>query len=171
MKKILFFCICHCVITQLYSQGFGKPISFKIVETVDSTIKKELLYINAMEWLTKHFNNANKIIQLSDKEAGIILAKGNFAYDPPSSMLAGGVEHHTVSFTIKFSLKDGKYKLELSDFTDDQLGIITNGDYEDHSLNKKNVQKQWRAAQDETQQNIHHMYVSIKEFMGKNEDW
>ena len=154
-----------------FSQGYGKPVAFKIVETVDSSIKKEVLYLNALEWLSKHFSNANKVIQIADKEAGIILARGNFSYDPPSTILTGGVEHHTVSFLVKFSMKDGKYKLELNDFVEDQLGLITIGDYEDHSLNKKNVQKEWKAAQDETQQNIHNMYVSIKEFMRQNEDW
>lgn len=153
-----------------FCQPTGKPIIFVSIETVDSTIKKETLYFNGMEWLGKHFTNANKVIQVSDKDAGLILAKGSFSYKAPGYMLSGA-ETRIISFMIKFSFKDGKYKLELSDFSDELLGTVTNGDYEDHSPSKKNMQKLWKIAQEETQSNIVFIHKSIKEFMDQNTDW
>lgn len=163
--------IVGCVLTlNVFSQGQGKAITFSSVEKVDSTTRKETLYWNGMEWLDKHFNNANRVIQIADKDAGIILARGNFGYDAPGTLLSGG-EGKVISFVLKFSFKDGKYKLDLSDFTDAQLGQITDGDYEEHSMNKKNVMKQWRAAQDKTRENIAYMYNSIKDFMLQTSNW
>lgn len=153
-----------------YSQPTGKPVVFVSIESVDSAIKKETLYFNGMEWLGKHFTNANKVIQVSDKDAGLILAKGSFSYQTPGYMLSGA-ETRIISFMLKFSFKDGKYKLELSDFSDEVLGLITKGDYEDHSPSKKNIQKQWKIAQEETQSNIVSIHKSIREFMEQNNDW
>jgi hypothetical protein len=170
MKNPLLLLMICCFSLPALSQGYGKALAFTAVEKVDSTTKKETLYWNGLEWLGKHFKNANKVIQISDKEAGIILATGSFMYNTPGSLL-NGVEARTISFMLKFSFKDGKYKLELSDFNDEQLGLVTAGDYEDHSLSKKNVQKQWKAAQDEVQRNMHNVYTSIKEFMWQTQDW
>jgi hypothetical protein len=151
-------------------QPTGKPVTFISIEPVDSAIKKETLYFNGLEWISKHFTNANKVIQISDKEAGLILVKGSFSYRAPGYMLSG-TETHTISFMLKFSFKDGKYKLELSDFNDEVLGIITNGDYEDHTLSKKSNQKLWKIVQEETQSNIVSIHKSITEFMQQNKDW
>jgi hypothetical protein len=153
-----------------FGQSTGKPIVFASIEIVDSTVKKETLYFNGMEWLAKHFTNANKVIQVSDKEAGLILAKGSFTYNAPGYMLSGS-ETRSISFLLKFSLKDGKYRLEMSDFSDEALGIITNGDYEDHSLSKKSIQKLWKIAQEETQSNIVSIHKSIKAFMEQDTNW
>ena len=86
------------------AQQTSKPINFVAVETVDSSITKDILFLNGVEWIGKHFNNANKVIQISDKEAGLILAKGSFNYDAPGSMLAG-VETRNVSFMLSCLLK------------------------------------------------------------------
>ena len=170
MKNLLTAIVLIPFFLNSFGQPTGKPIIFVSVETVDSTITKETLYFDGIEWLGKHFTNANKVIQLSDKEAGLILAKGSFSYMAPGYMLSGA-ENRSISFMIKLSFKSGKYKLELSDFSDELLGTITNGDYEDHSLSKKNTQKLWRIAQEETQSNIVSIHKSIKEFMIQNTDW
>jgi len=170
MKNPLLLVISLMLTLNIFSQGYGKPIEFKSIEMVDSSTRKETLYWNGMEWLGKHFNNANKVIQIADKDAGIILARGNFGFDAPGTLLSGS-ESRIITFMIKFSFKDGKYKLELSDFNDSQFGLITDGDYEEHSMNKKNVAKQWKAAQDKTRENISFVYNSIKEFMFQTSNW
>ncbi|MDP4262936.1 MAG: DUF4468 domain-containing protein [Bacteroidota bacterium] len=170
MKNSLLLIVIILFCFNSFGQQTGKPISFVSIEIVDSAMKKEALYFNGMEWLAKHFTNANKVIQVSDKDAGLILAKGSFTYKAPGYMLSSE-ETRSISFLLKFSFKDGKYRLELSDFTDETLGIVTNGDYEDHSLSKKNIQKQWKIIQEETQSNIVSIHKSIKEFMERNADW
>jgi hypothetical protein len=39
------------------AQQSGRPVNFVAIETVDSTIAKETLYLNGVEWIGKHFNN------------------------------------------------------------------------------------------------------------------
>lgn len=161
---IIFFCL------NSFSQQSGKPITFVAIETVDSSTKKETLYLNGVEWIGKHFANANKVIQIADKDAGLLLAKGSFNYQAPGNVLSG-VETRLISFMLKLSFKDGKYKIEMSDFRDDFLGLITDADYQDETSLKKNMQKQWKAAQQETQSNIAAVHKSIKEFMEQNINW
>jgi hypothetical protein len=170
MKKIVLFYL--FVLSSFYSAGQqnSKNLIFESIEMVDSTTKKETLYLNAVEWVGKHFANANKVIQISDKEAGIILVKGSFKYEVPGNMLSGA-EKRMISFMLKLSFKDGKYKMEMSDFIDDVLGNITEDDYQDDASIKKNMQKQWKIAQQETQSNIVAVHKSIKEFMEKNINW
>jgi Domain of unknown function (DUF4468) with TBP-like fold len=169
MKNFLFFAGVFFYFNS-FGQQTGKPIVFVTIENVDSSITKETLYFNGLEWLGKHFINANKVIQISDKDAGLILAKGSFSYSAPGNILTVE-ENRVISFMIKFSFKTSKYRLELSDFNDEGLGLITNGDYEDHSISKKNIQKIWKAAQEETQSNIVAMHKSIKQFMEQNTEW
>jgi hypothetical protein len=106
----------------------------------------------------------------SGLESISIMAKGSFNYETPGSMLAG-VETRNISFMLKMSFKNGKYKIEMSDFKDAVLGTITEDDYDTDATIKKTVQKQWKAAQKETQANIAAVHKSIKEFMEQNINW
>jgi hypothetical protein len=170
MKMVVFYALAILTTSTLQGQPTGKPIRYVDIQPVDSTLKKETLYSNALEWVGMHFNNANRVIQVQDKEIGLLIVKGNFDYLAPGGVL-DGAETRTISFMLKFSLKDFKYKLEIFDFTDPYLGQVTDGDYETtSSLSKKLLLKQWKTAQDETQSHLVAMIKSIKESMIK-EGW
>jgi hypothetical protein len=170
MKKLLLLVGAILFYFSSFCQQPAKPVTFTSIETVDSNIKKETLYFNTIEWVGKHFANASKVLQIADKEAGLILVKGSFNYQAPGYLLSGS-ETRSISFMLKISFKDGRYKIEMSDFKDDVLGLITYDEYDETSSTKKNFQKQWKAAQMETQSNIVSVQKSIKDFIEQNINW
>ncbi len=170
MKKTLLLVCVTLIYVSSFAQQSPRPLSFVTVETVDSATKKETLYLNGVEWVGKHFASASKVIQIADKDAGLLLVKGSFNYQAPGNILSG-VDSRLISFMLKLSFKDGRYKIEMSDFRDEALGLITDADYQDEPTLKKNMQKQWKAAQQQTQSNMVAVHKSIKEFMEQNINW
>lgn len=87
-------------------------INFSETVNVDST-KKDILYSKSKLWFANTFKSAKDVIQLDDKENGIILGKGIYQ-DTEKVGLAGTIQRNW-KFTIKIQLKDAKYKAEIYD--------------------------------------------------------
>ena len=74
---------------------------------------KATLYVRALEWVSSSFRSSKAVIDMQDKDAGIIVAKGiipNGAHD------AFGVRYD-VRITIKLEIKDGRYRATYDTFT------------------------------------------------------
>lgn len=89
-----------------------KLIEYSDLVLVDSSLTKEKLYLKAKEWFAQSFRSANDVIQMDDKEAGIIVGKGLF-----STRYTIGNIH----FTMKVQVKDGRYKYWISNFRHEEL--------------------------------------------------
>jgi hypothetical protein len=85
----------------------GSVIYTEVVK-VDSLNKKEL-YNRAKKWVVLKYKSANDVIQLDDKEDGIIIGKGNF-----------GIKYYsrrpTINHTLQIETRDGRYKYTISSF-------------------------------------------------------
>jgi hypothetical protein len=92
---------------------------YKYTEVVklDSTLSKNELYNRAKFLITDMYKSAKDVIQLDDKENGIILVKGLFEQYWQSSALGGN--NVRVYHKLTLYLKDGRYKYEISDFVVD----------------------------------------------------
>ena len=82
-------------------------------EKVDGINSKEL-FIRAKQFYVNNFKSAKDVIQMDDKEAGIIIGKGLSQY----YIKIVGVDNgpHQLWYTIKIQVKDGRYKYEIYDF-------------------------------------------------------
>lgn len=90
-------------------------ITYSEVVYVDSTSNKQDLFLRAREWFAKTFNSANDVIQMQDKEDGILIGKGSIEVFLKSlGMTSGG---NYFNFTISMYFKYGRYKYEITDFT------------------------------------------------------
>lgn len=71
---------------------------------------KEQLYITLNHWFVESFNDANSVIQLNDKDAGVIIGKGYLA-DIAGHL--GGMNAYNVSIhpIIKVDIKDKKIRV------------------------------------------------------------
>lgn len=71
---------------------------------------KEHLYIALNYWFTATFNDADAVIQLNDKESGVIIAKG---FIPGIASHAGGMNSYLVSIhpIIRVDIKDAKIRV------------------------------------------------------------
>lgn len=80
----------------------------QIIESENHT--KEQLYITLNHWYVETFNDANSVIQLNDKDAGVIIGKG---YISDIAGHAGGMNSYNVSIhpIIKVDIKDNKIRV------------------------------------------------------------
>lgn len=85
-------------------------VCYSEVVKMDS-VKKEELYLRANQWFAKSYKSANNVIQLNDKQAGQIIGKGVEKVDTKYNDVYGTTNLH---YTITISLKDGRYKYDIS---------------------------------------------------------
>lgn len=73
---------------------------------------KEKLYVTLNHWFVESFNDANSVIQLNDKEEGVIIGKG---YLSDIAGHLGGMNAYNVSVhpIIKVDIKDKKNSCDL----------------------------------------------------------
>lgn len=86
-------------------------------EIVEISGTKDMLYTNANLVFVDLFNNADSVVQFSDKEAGVM--KGKYV-----SSFSKGLNSYKAYSTVEVSVKEGKYKISLS-FAD--IILVGNG--------------------------------------------
>ncbi len=92
-------------------------INYTEVVSLDSSIKKDELYYRAKKWFADTYKSANDVIQMQDKDAGTLIGKGIFVVQYILNFM-GHADPADVSHTVKIYTKDGKYKYEITDFSD-----------------------------------------------------
>lgn len=97
-----------CSITSFAQTGLNEiklplqnsKVTYTEIINVDSANKTEL-YTRAKDWIARSFKASKNVIQLDDKEDGRIA-------------LRGALDDYT-DFYLSLTLKDGKYRYELTD--------------------------------------------------------
>lgn len=77
-------------------------------EVVEISGSKDSIYTKANLVFVDLFNNAESVIQFSDKEAGVVKGK----YGPTS--LSMGLDSYRVYSIIQVDAKDGKYRISMT---------------------------------------------------------
>lgn len=119
-----------------------EPLSFVKVIRVDS-IDKSKIFIDINQWFAKSYNSANDVIQMIDKDAGVLIGKGSFSYSYGRAIY--GCWDGYINYTIKVEIKDNRYRIELSNFNHDagsvcSLGLITTSEVYATTGAQKNYQ-------------------------------
>jgi hypothetical protein len=120
MKHFIFFCLfavpLFATSQNILPGGEGVVIYTDVIK-VDSTINKSELFNRAKAWFVSEYKSANDVIQMQDKDAGILIGKGVFDinYNPWTDSIFGGDVKVDVSHIIKLYFKKGKYKYEITD--------------------------------------------------------
>ncbi|QWT88162.1 DUF4468 domain-containing protein [Chryseobacterium sp. PCH239] len=144
--KNLFTILFTLVNLFLFSQ---EKLSYSKVIKVDSTISKDVLFNRVSNKLSTLFGSNFKYerdVILSDKSQGIIKIKFTKPYHKGESFsnVAGDID-----FNMTFLFKDGKSKVDLTDFKhygNTSLGTILDTDsypYNDKKMFKKTMDKNW----------------------------
>ena len=90
----------------------GKVYYSEVVQ-IDSTDKSKL-YTKAKKWFVDQYKSAKDVIQLDDKENGEIIGKGYFETQWQANFMT--MQKVNVWHTVKVSVKDNKYRYEISNF-------------------------------------------------------
>lgn len=143
MKKIiLLLLITNCSWSQNINV-FPKDESGKIHVTKIKELPKTLQsdnYDKALLFFVNSFRSSNDVIEIKDKENGLIAGKGYHSFNVRS-----GKYDFTINadFTIKVSVKDNKYMLEIYNIKfnkDTQAEVFFNEEAElKYSKAKKNI--------------------------------
>ena len=96
-----------------YGQEKGIPFEFTDVVKVDSVSSLEL-YNRGNVWFATTYKSSTDVIQLEDKEAGVIIGKAIMPFKPSISLAEKATG--SVSYTVKLYFKEGRYKVEIVDF-------------------------------------------------------
>lgn len=114
MKKFAFIMLILISISNIVK---SQKYDIDKIITVDST-SKEVLYYRAMEWLSTTYKSANDVIQMNDKEQGVIIGKG--AIKTYVKVLGNYEDAGLVYYTIKLSFKHNKYRYEVNNVYHDK---------------------------------------------------
>ena len=105
----------------------------QVIECGEQT--KEKLYVTLNHWFVESFNDANSVIQLNDKEAGVIIGKG---YVAGIAGHTGGMNAYIVSIhpIIKVDIKDKKIRVTYTVFpmAPQNLHYLTNNGHLKHAI-------------------------------------
>ena len=150
-----------------------KKIEYSEIVFVDSTVSQVELYIIAREWITMNFKSALAVIQMEDKEAGILIGKGNLNIEVTMYLT-----NSVVNFTFKIQVKNGKYRYWLTDFVhvSNQQGF-SGGSLEDDKPDCGTfnmMKKGWEQVKEQTDAKIKLLIVDLKREMTQktnNNNW
>ena len=127
MKKLL---ILPLLLFVLYSSAQGSksnnsdyptPFEFAIIDSTITGTKAEL-FVKANEWVAKTFNSAKDVIQMSDKDAGKIIAKG--VMDAICKFGLGRSKFY-IKYTLSIDLKDNKCRIKMLDFIVEKYQVVS----------------------------------------------
>lgn len=83
----------------------------KMSEVIETNVSKDLMWINLKKWISSEFNSYDHVVDLEDKENGIIIIKWkNPTVLDPSEFLK-----LIISSTIEIDIKDNKFRYIVSD--------------------------------------------------------
>lgn len=178
MKKLIFTSI---FILSIFYSSSQNPISFSKVIQADS-IGKASLFIAVNEWFATNYNSAKDVIQMADKEAGIISGVGTFAYT--FGKLSYSCYEGKLQYNIKIEVKDNRYRVELTNFVhsnnpgnsaDCELGLITDAEfYTTKGINKGTQNKTWNDIKIKAEQFAADIFTSIESTINsipEKSDW
>ena len=98
------------LIDELPKSDNGK-LNFNEVIQVDSIMQNQL-YLNSKQFFIDVFKSAKDVIQMDDKDAGIIIGK---AFIDVNAKMLGAYYPVKMWFTIKIQSKEGRFKYEIYD--------------------------------------------------------
>lgn len=168
MKKItLISILLLCIISLPHLSHAQEALSFSKVVQADS-IDKSALFASINEWFATNYNSSTDVIQMSDKEAGIIIGKGG---EPYSLNATHSSFDGTLKYTIQVTAREGRYKIEMENFTHDDsraggkynLGLVDSREvYTNKGIYKAFFNKVWTDLQNQCEKFSNMIFDSLE---------
>jgi len=184
MKKVLLSLL--LVISIPLCVSAQEEISFSKVIKVDSTLNKESLYVSMRSFMATYYKNSKKVIEMEDKEAGIIIGKATSEFNAHSLFLSAYDGY--LDYNIKIQTKDGRVRVELNHFFHHNipghqeaanLGVLTTAEeYATSGLQKKYHNKVWLMLKNQAETISNKMFIDIEQALknakpnkSNNDNW
>ena len=125
MKKTLLLLLTLGLVAPSLKAQDVTPLTYSEVIQVDGVSKDEL-FSRAKLFFVNTYNNATKVIQNEDKDAGIIAGKAITSDNIIIGKFSGsGATDAPATYTITLAVKDGRYKYTITDIVQEKLGLLT----------------------------------------------
>lgn len=178
MRKILLLAFVF-IFTNIYGQ---ENLIFEKVIQADK-MNKSLIFIKVNEWFASNYNSANDVIQMADKEAGIIIGKGNLYYNHKGYSYRCYEGH--IGYTIKAYMKDNRFKVEVLNFRHTvipdnpdacELGLITTSEeFTNTGISKKYHNTVWSDIKTQSEIFSRNVFIELEKAVNfnslKDDDW
>lgn len=106
----------------------GKITFVKIIEVKGKS--KSEIYSNVKNWITENYKSPKDVINIDDKESGIILLKSFFLNTQTIAISNGTINiKANYYFSLKINIKDSKYKITITDLEQQGLSEFTSSGY------------------------------------------
>ncbi len=92
-------------------------LKFQKIYEMPMNISKDQLYYIAKDYIIKSYGDANRVIQLDDKEAGKITVKGLYAdiyCDCGDLVFIGSAMSYTATHILQIDLKDNRVRITIT---------------------------------------------------------
>ena len=110
---------------------FGQE-ALKYEDIIDvQGVSKEELFLRAKFWFAESYNGYNALfqlennLQLEDEENGVIIGHAAMKYEP-SYLVGNQMTRGIITYMIKLSTKEGRYRYEITDFLHDPYAFAGN---------------------------------------------
>jgi len=175
IKKIVVGVIAVILVINSEKANGQSELGFSRVVGIDST-DKDQLFTKGLLWFAETFKDSKAVIELKERESGLIVGKGLLKYSASSlsDLYYGSILGH-IKFTVKVSVKNEKVRIELDSFIHEpsnaaySLGLITDSEnYPNAKVpgwGKKWHQAAWEDLQDDVKSNAAELMEDFKSYM------
>jgi hypothetical protein len=141
-----------------------KLITYQGVVEVPGVSKADL-YTRAYAWVANAYRSANAVVQMQDKEAGQLVAKGltRITVRTMGMDMDAGVIRHTLTIYVK----DGRYKYVLTNLTheDSRPKAVSVGPLEGENLPFGMTKKVWARMKSDANRDAYRLVAELQAAM------
>lgn len=179
MRNLILILSLTFFFTSPFLNAQDKILYQKVIQA--DSMNKDQIYSSARSWFASTYGKADEVIQMSDKDAGLIIGKGVFEYSYKG--LSYKCYSGYVEYEIKVEIKDTRYRVQLSNFThavdfgnnpNCALGVLSTSEiYTDRGMSKKYHNKVWTDLKLKSDDYSKQIFSSIQNHTNKpkNSDW
>ena len=159
MKKVSLLFLSMLISVAVFSQD---ELKFSKVIQSESGADKEQLYAVMRSFIATYYHNSKEVIQMDDKDAGIIICKATSPFNAPGMMYAA--YDGWLDYNLKIQVRDGRVRVEVFHFfhhnkpgnqAKAQLGVLTTAEeYANSGMQKKYHNKVWNLLKDQKENTI-----------------
>lgn len=171
MKKalLLFVLMSLTLFTRAQENNYEELKFFKVIQS-ENNADKNSLYAALRSFMAIYYANSQNVIQMDDKDAGILIGKATSVFDSPSMMLSA--YEGWLDYNLKLQARDGRVRVEVSHFFHHnkpgnqkkaQLGVLTKADeYTDKGMQKKYHNKVWLMLKEQAAKISSDIFVNVE---------
>lgn len=117
LSTLLMTCLGMLFLVGCTSTANNTPlVEYQEVIEFDSELDKSTLFNRTRLWLAEAFVDSKEVIELEDKEAGLLVGNGGMEYTYPLTPPMPG------RFSLRIDIKDGKLRTTYNNFKINQGG-------------------------------------------------